>query len=67
LEDGLFKLPREQKKIECGDEEPDSERLSANWRYSELPNVFSRDNTTETYVVQSSFSIGAHLNWRHVY
>ena len=26
----------------------------ANWRYSELPNVFSRDNTTETYVIQTS-------------
>jgi indolepyruvate decarboxylase len=26
----------------------------ANWRYSELPNVFSRDNKAETYVVQTS-------------
>jgi indolepyruvate decarboxylase len=26
----------------------------ANWRYAELPNVFSRDNKAETYVVQTS-------------
>jgi indolepyruvate decarboxylase len=26
----------------------------ANWRYSELPNVFSRDQKAETYVVQTS-------------
>ena len=26
----------------------------ANWRYSELPNVFSRDKKAETYVVQTS-------------
>jgi TPP-dependent 2-oxoacid decarboxylase len=26
----------------------------ANWRYSELPNVFSRDKKAETHIVQSS-------------
>jgi indolepyruvate decarboxylase len=26
----------------------------ANWRYSELPNVFSRDKKTETYIVRTS-------------
>jgi len=26
----------------------------ANWRYSDLPNVFSRDNKADTYVVQTS-------------
>ena len=26
----------------------------ANWRYSELPNLFSRDKKAETYVVQTS-------------
>jgi indolepyruvate decarboxylase len=37
----------------------------ANWRYSELPNVFSRDNKTETYVVQTSDELQQVLDVSH--
>ena len=37
----------------------------ANWRYSELPNVFSRDNKAETYVVQTSKELEKVLDSPH--
>jgi len=37
----------------------------ANWRYSELPNVFSRDNKAETYVVNTSNELQKVLNSPH--
>jgi indolepyruvate decarboxylase len=37
----------------------------ANWRYSELPNVFSRDRKAETYVVHTSNELQAVLNSPH--
>jgi indolepyruvate decarboxylase len=37
----------------------------ATWRYSELPNVFSRDNKAETHVVQSSRELQAVLDSPH--
>jgi len=37
----------------------------ANWRYSELPNVFSRDKKTDTYVVQSSSDLQKVLDAPH--
>ena len=37
----------------------------ANWRYSELPNVFSRDKKAETYVVQSSNELQKVLDSPH--
>lgn len=37
----------------------------ANWRYSELPNVFSRDNKAETYVVQTSSELQKALDTPH--
>jgi indolepyruvate decarboxylase len=37
----------------------------ANWRYSELPNVFSRDKKAETYVVQTSNELRKVLDSPH--
>ena len=37
----------------------------ANWRYSELPNVFSRDNKAETYVVTTSNELQKVLDSPH--
>ncbi len=37
----------------------------ANWRYSELPNVFSRDKKAETHVVQTSNELQKVLDSRH--
>jgi indolepyruvate decarboxylase len=37
----------------------------ANWRYSELPNVFSRDRKAETYVVQTSNELQRVLDAPH--
>jgi indolepyruvate decarboxylase len=37
----------------------------ANWRYSELPNVFSRDKKAETYVVQTRNELQKVLNSPH--
>jgi TPP-dependent 2-oxoacid decarboxylase len=37
----------------------------ANWRYSELPNVFSRDKKAETYVVQTSNELQKVLDSPH--
>jgi indolepyruvate decarboxylase len=37
----------------------------ANWRYSELPNVFSRDKNAETYVVHTSNELQTVLNSPH--
>ena len=37
----------------------------ANWRYSELPNVFSRDIRAETYVVQTSNELQKVLDSTH--
>jgi indolepyruvate decarboxylase len=37
----------------------------ANWRYSALPNVFSRDNKAETYVVQTGNELQKVLNSPH--
>jgi indolepyruvate decarboxylase len=37
----------------------------ANWRYSELPNVFSRDRKAETYVVQTSNELQKVLDSPH--
>jgi indolepyruvate decarboxylase len=37
----------------------------ANWRYSELPNVFSRDNKAETHVVQTSNELQKVLDSPH--
>jgi len=37
----------------------------ANWRYSELPNVFSRDKKAETYVVQTSNELRKVLDAPH--
>jgi indolepyruvate decarboxylase len=37
----------------------------ANWRYSELPNVFSRDKKAETYVVQTSNELQEVLDLPH--
>src|SRR5215469_7662912 len=37
----------------------------ANWRYSELPNVFSRDKKSETYVVQTSNELQKVLDSPH--
>ena len=37
----------------------------ANWRYSELPNVFSRDRKAETYVVHTSNELQDVLNSPH--
>ena len=37
----------------------------ANWRYSELPNVFSRENKAETYVVQTSNELQKALDTPH--
>ena len=37
----------------------------ANWRYSELPNVFSRDKKAETYVVQTSKELQRVLDSPH--
>lgn len=37
----------------------------ANWRYSELPNVFSRDKKTETYVVRTSRELQKVLDSPH--
>ena len=37
----------------------------ANWRYSELPNVFSRDRKAETYIVQTSNELQKVLNSPH--
>jgi indolepyruvate decarboxylase len=37
----------------------------ANWRYSELPNVFSRDKKAETHVVQSSNELQKVLDSPH--
>jgi indolepyruvate decarboxylase len=37
----------------------------ANWRYSELPNVFSRDKKAETHVVQTSNELQKVLNSPH--
>ena len=38
----------------------------ANWRYSELPNVFSRDKKVETYVVQSTTELQKVLEAPHL-
>ena len=37
----------------------------ANWRYSELPNVFSRDKKAETYVVHTSNELQKILDVPH--
>ncbi|HEX4922050.1 MAG TPA: thiamine pyrophosphate-dependent enzyme, partial [Candidatus Bathyarchaeia archaeon] len=37
----------------------------ANWRYSELPNVFSRDKKAESYVVQTSNDLKKVLDSQH--
>ena len=37
----------------------------ANWRYSELPNVFSRDKKAETYVVRTSNELQTVLESPH--
>ena len=37
----------------------------ANWRYSELPNVFSRDKKAETYVVTTSNELQKVLDSPH--
>jgi indolepyruvate decarboxylase len=37
----------------------------ANWRYSELPNVFSRDKKAETYVVQTGSELEKALDSPH--
>jgi indolepyruvate decarboxylase len=37
----------------------------ANWRYSELPNVFSRDKKAETHIVQSSKELQQALDSEH--
>ena len=37
----------------------------ANWRYSELPNVFSRDRKAETYIVQTSNELQKVLDAPH--
>jgi indolepyruvate decarboxylase len=37
----------------------------ANWRYSELPNVFSRDKKAETYIVQTSNELQKVLDSPH--
>ena len=37
----------------------------ANWRYSELPNVFSRDRKAETYIVQTSGELQKVLDAPH--
>ena len=37
----------------------------ANWRYSELPNVFCRDKKAETYVVQTSNELQKVLDSPH--
>jgi indolepyruvate decarboxylase len=37
----------------------------ANWRYSELPNVFSRDKKAETYVVQTGNELQKVLDSPH--
>jgi len=37
----------------------------ANWRYSDLPNVFSRDKKAETYVVHTSNELQMVLNSPH--
>jgi TPP-dependent 2-oxoacid decarboxylase len=37
----------------------------ANWRYSELPNVFSRDKKAETHVVQTSNELQKVLDSQH--
>ena len=37
----------------------------ANWRYSELPNVFSRDKKAETYVVNTSNELQKVLDSPH--
>jgi indolepyruvate decarboxylase len=37
----------------------------ANWRYSELPRVFSRDKKAETYVVQTSNELQKVLDSPH--
>jgi TPP-dependent 2-oxoacid decarboxylase len=37
----------------------------ANWRHSELPHVFSTDNKTETYVVQTSKDLQKVLDSPH--
>ena len=37
----------------------------ANWRYSELPNVFSRDKKAETYVVTTGNELGKVLDSPH--
>jgi len=37
----------------------------ANWRYSELPNVFSRDKKVETYVVTTSNELQKVLDSPH--
>ena len=37
----------------------------ANWRYAGLPNVFSRDNKAETYVVQTSHELQKVLDSPH--
>jgi indolepyruvate decarboxylase len=37
----------------------------ANWRYSELPNVFSRDKKAESYVVQTSSELQNVMNSEH--
>jgi indolepyruvate decarboxylase len=37
----------------------------ANWRYAELPHVFSRDQTAETYVVHTSNELQAVLDSPH--
>ena len=37
----------------------------ANWRYSELPNVFSRDKKAETHVVRTSNELQKVLDSRH--
>jgi indolepyruvate decarboxylase len=37
----------------------------ANWRYSELPNVFSREKKADTYVVHSSNELQAVLDSAH--
>src|SRR5262245_40029919 len=38
----------------------------ASWRYSELPNVFSRDRTAETYVVTTSSELQKVLDCQHL-
>jgi indolepyruvate decarboxylase len=37
----------------------------ANWRYSELPHVFSRDNKAESYVVQTTNELQKVLDSPH--